>query len=193
MRVAARLAGTEPLPRRKTYDQYVRISEPGRHIFKSRLSPGKILMTLFGMAFSGTLVWLGFRTGAFSWGGWIGLVASIIMWAGSLVVTVTWAWNVLHNTIVEITPQRISMKRRRFVGWVERESWDLSSFTEATLQTTVAFGRGTRVPRYWPVLEFDPWYSFTMGEGLYGKPDAEEFIRDVTASVERARLAPETL
>jgi hypothetical protein len=192
MKADARRARTDALPHRKTYDKYVRIVVPGRHVFKTRLSPGKLFLTLVGFGASSFFVWLGLRLGTYPFNDWFGRSSMILMWAGALAVTVTYAWNLLHNTIVEVTPRRILMKRRRFVGWVEKESWDLSSFADVTLQTTVAFGRGTRAPRYWPVLEFDTWDNFTMGEGLDSKAVAEEFIRDVTASVERARHTPET-
>ena len=114
------------------------------------------------------------------------------MWAIGLAFVVMTAWAILHNTIVEITPRQISMRRRRFGGWAEKQSWNPSSFAEATLQTSVMFGRGTRVPQYRPVLEFDTWDAFVMGEAFYSKQLAEEFVRDITASVERARHAPKT-
>ena len=192
MKVAARPTQTDDPPRRKTYDKYVRIVEPGRHVFKSRISFGKVFVTLLGISGTSLFGWEGSHMRTDLRLGGIGIGFMCFMWACGLVMAVTTAWGFLHNTIVEITPRQISMKRRRFVGWIEKQSWELSSFTEATLQTSVMFGRGTRVPQYTAVLQFDTWDAFAMGDACDWKPDAEEFIKDITASVERARAASST-
>src|SRR3954470_23148240 len=108
MSVAGQPAATDPLPHKKTYDEYVRIVEPGRHVFRSRLSPlgrGFNVAASFGGAIA--MVGLGLRFGTDPRGGAFGIGLMCLMWAGGLAVALVSAWGALRKTVVEITRRHV--------------------------------------------------------------------------------------
>src|SRR4029077_7794091 len=98
-------ATAETLPHKKTYGgSYVRIVDPGRHVFKSKLGFGRCFYSLAGLGFAAASVWLGAAAGRETSPD---VIASIFQWmcAGGVVLGIVIAMLLaLASQVVEITP-----------------------------------------------------------------------------------------
>ena len=201
MSVAGQPPGTEVLPHKKTYDNYVRIVEPGRHVFRTRMSVERCVYSLLGFGAAVTLMRIGFfQLHALALGHALGVFAAALAclsWSGAIAIVAGTTWHVRRSTVVEITPRQITLKRRRLVRWRKSE-WPISAFVEAIAETGPVFSYGGRSVQYSPRLAFfdNPALAYAdkaswMSELFYSKEDADELVHDINASVERARRAPE--
>jgi hypothetical protein len=190
-------AQTEALPHEKTYGYYVRIVEPGRHVFKARMSTQRTVYAVVAIGLISYCARFGFlvRSDARTSTGvnlWLDIVLIFLAWGGGLTLFVVWGWFVLRNTVVEITARRISMRRKRFFRWVEQRSWDVSSFHGALLQESFDFHVGGQTALLTPMLVFDAGDNFLMDFTFTSPQEAAEFAGDIESSVARALTAPET-
>ena len=133
MSVAEQPPGTEVLRHKKTYDQYIRIVEPGRHVFRTRFTVGRGFMATFGICAAVFLAgWdIGRRRGGMATTQ--GRSHSHVSSGFSAFVVAIMVFGVRHGTVVEITPGNITVKQRRLLRWRTSES-PLSDFTEAMLE-----------------------------------------------------------
>jgi hypothetical protein len=189
-------AQTEALPHKKTYGYYVRIVEPGRHVFQTRMSIQRTVYAVLATGSIAALVRIGFfiRDDArhLKTGVWMDVGLMALVWIGALTLFVVWAWFVLRTTVVEITRHRISMKRKRFFRWVEKRSWDISSFRGAAMQESLDFHVGGQTALLTPMLVFDGGDHFLMDLTFTSSEEAAAFAGDIEGSVARAITAPET-
>jgi hypothetical protein len=183
------------LPHKKTYGYYERIVEPGRHVFKDRMSTQRTVYVLAGTGLGAGFVQFGFVTRRGTGRGgpdWMDIGLTCLVWIGALIMLVGTAWFVLRTTVVEITRHRISMKRKRFFRWVEKRSWDISSFRGAAMQESLDFHVGGQTALLTPMLVFDGGDHFLMDLTFTSQQEAAEFAGDIEGSVARALTAPET-
>jgi hypothetical protein len=198
MSVAGQPPGAGVLPHKKKYDEYIRIVEPGRHVFRTRVSPlGRGFLAAAGTGGAVFLVRMGLLTVRHDRdAGSIGFACFIWLLALCLVAIV--AWGTRRGTIVEITPRNITIKQRRLFRW-RTGDWPISDFREAILEAGPLFSYGGRSVQFVPRLVFsdNPAIAYFdkaswMSEPFDSKEEADDFVRDLNASVERARGAPET-
>jgi hypothetical protein len=198
MAVAGQPPGAEVLPHRKTYDEYVRIVEPGRHVFRTRVDPlGRGLFGTLTMGGAVAMVKLGFFAKKTA-DGVLDVGLGCLMWLGALAVFLATAWGLRRGTVVEITTREITIKQRRFLRW-RTSDWPISDFREAILEGRPEFNYGGRSVQLIPRLVFldNPALAYFdkawwMSEPFHSQEEADDFVRDLNASVERARRAPET-
>jgi hypothetical protein len=191
MTAEVQASGAVALPHRKNYDRYVRIVEPGRHVFKTRMSVERYIYTVFGVLFAGASIGLGLYVRADVPRVPFAAVPMSLCWASAIVFGVGAAFFIRRNVVLEITPRQISMKGRRLVGWAWTKTWDPSSFIVATLDVVPEFYIGGHVDKYAVVLDFDSG-PMRMNEFLESLEPAEDLVLDINGSVGRAREMPET-
>jgi hypothetical protein len=199
MSVAEQPPATEVLPHKKTYDQYIRIVEPGRHVFRTRFTLGRGFMATFGICAAVFMVRMGFLTTTMRHGHDAGSIAfACYLWLLALSFVAILVLGVRRGTAVEITPGNITIKQRRLLRWRTSES-PISDFSEAILEGRPEFNYGGRSVQLIPRLVFFDDVAFSyfdkaswMSAPFYSQEEADDFVRDLNASAERARRAPET-
>jgi len=133
----------------------------------------------------------------------IGLIS--LFWAAAVVLLIMATAYARRDTIVEITPRKIVIRRRWFIRAVEKQSYDLSAFAEARrilVHRYALGGPGNAAGAFVPELVFAPTdvlpsspflvspFNVRMLEAFVSDTDADAFVNDINASVERARNDP---
>ena len=182
----------EALPHRKTYGgSYVRIVDPGRHVFKSKLGFGRCFYSLAGLGMAAACVWLravAARETSHD------VFNSIFQWlcAGGAVVGIVIAMLLaLASQVVEITPRQILLRRKLFFVWKEKR-FPVSSFLAATAEGTWAFHIGGKTPLFTARLTFETGYTFDMNFTFTSTDEVAALVVDINRSVVQAFEAPQT-
>jgi hypothetical protein len=173
------------LPPWTSYGPFVRIVEPGRHVYRTTMDfNGWLILIMFsGMAV--VAGWVAFSTGFKTVGdsafAGLFLLGALFCSAAAIIV-------VLGRVRLEITRNSVRIvKRGLFYGRASEQCWDSSAILGVGVTGMDTFHLGGSTALHSVVLRLGSGESVRFGSTFDELPAAESMMNDITDSLRRAR------